>query len=170
MFQQLESARKLAPPAARLRRKLHLRRMKRALGLRVFNLDSTVSQSLRDTRPPPVPMPPVKSRTGVKLADGTTVPLRVAGMEEERALDRFQVCVRQSSLPFLHFILRMCRPSRRFKTLHPRPTSDPLYLDCMAIHSWLIRSLFHILSQVRTRVNICDRIFGVITTLDRRGS
>ncbi|KAJ3055678.1 Cysteine-rich protein 2-binding protein [Rhizophlyctis rosea] len=87
---RLESARKLGPSAARLRRKLHLRRMKRAMGLRVFNLDSIVSQSLRDTRPPPVRMPPVKPRTGVKLGDGTVVPLRVAGMEEERALDRFQ--------------------------------------------------------------------------------
>ncbi|KAJ3280373.1 Cysteine-rich protein 2-binding protein [Borealophlyctis nickersoniae] len=138
LLQRLESYRQCPPSAARLRRKLHLRRLKRALGLGVFDLDAAVSRSLRENRPYPVPMPPVKMPPAVTLADGRVVPLKVAGMEHQKMLDRFKAVASITSTPYEHsFLSRLHGDPFLADTLTtPRPFVSPYTGKLLKPYIW----------------------------------
>ncbi|KAI9101179.1 hypothetical protein DFS34DRAFT_613420 [Phlyctochytrium arcticum] len=99
LLQKLNSYSTLPPTAARLRNKIHLRRLKRSVGLPIFDLDGTVSRSLRESRPAPTPIPPSRIPQ-VHMPDGSVRPLKIAGLDTRRALERFKAVKDITETPY----------------------------------------------------------------------
>ncbi|KAI8825639.1 uncharacterized protein EV422DRAFT_134636 [Fimicolochytrium jonesii] len=133
-----DAANPLPPAAARLRRKIQLRRHKRTVGARLFDFDSVVSRSLRDPHhrrkdsepthnaPSSVRLTPLIYREPdgipslVTLADGRIAKLIIRGMDSKLALQRFRAVRHVSHTKYEHSFL-----SRIEGQLTPKVTVSP---------------------------------------------
>ncbi|KAJ3159740.1 Cysteine-rich protein 2-binding protein [Geranomyces michiganensis] len=82
----------LPPSVARLKCKIQLRRLKRTIGLPIFDLDSLVSRSLRPTAAPLslLPTKALSLPSVVTLPNGRSARLVIRGMDDRTALARFR--------------------------------------------------------------------------------
>ncbi|KAJ3012961.1 Cysteine-rich protein 2-binding protein, partial [Thoreauomyces humboldtii] len=108
LLQRLSATTHLPAPLARLRRKIHLRRLKRSVGVPLFDLDAVVSRTLRD-HPSRTLTPLVHRSDGlpslVTLPDGRVSRLVVRGMDPRSALVRFRAVVPVTTTPYANSFL-----------------------------------------------------------------
>ncbi|KAJ3173151.1 Cysteine-rich protein 2-binding protein [Geranomyces variabilis] len=104
------SSARVAPlPAAvaRLKCKIHLRRLKRSIGLPIFDLDARVSRSLKP-KAAPLSLLPTKTLSlpsVVTLPNGRSARLVIRGMDDRTALARFRAVRGITRTPFRNSFL-----------------------------------------------------------------
>ncbi|KAI8892072.1 hypothetical protein BC833DRAFT_612704 [Globomyces pollinis-pini] len=74
-----------------LRRKLHLRALKRSKNIKLFDLDTWMNRYMRPSQPLPLPMPiPSSLITQVQLPNGSIVELKLPGKKPKEVFEKFQ--------------------------------------------------------------------------------
>ncbi|TPX54237.1 hypothetical protein PhCBS80983_g05993 [Powellomyces hirtus] len=126
----------LPPAVLRLRRKIHLRRLKRTIGLRLLDLDAAVSRSLRSNAKPLTPLLPHRKHltllpSVVTLPNGRPARLTIRGMDDKSALSRFRAVKGVTKTQYNNSFL-----SRLYGNTQPTRTVSPYTGRILLPHIW----------------------------------
>ncbi|KAJ3171845.1 Cysteine-rich protein 2-binding protein [Geranomyces variabilis] len=118
----------LPAAVARLKCKIHLRRLKRSIGLPIFDLDARVSRCLKP-KAAPLSLLPTKTSSlpsVVTLPNGRSARLVIRGMDDRTALARFRAVRGISSTSFRNSFLSRIQGYLKYETIVSPYTGKPL--------------------------------------------